>query len=528
MNDEITPIDNENIFRPADDVDTDAQLQKELDEALGDSSLMDLMDTAAEKRPARRSGGGGSEIQAGTVLAIQDDTILVELSPKAQGILPVKQFEDEPVPAEGDVVEFTVEGYNDGEGLWMLSRQGAILAATWETIEVGREVEGRVTGHNKGGLELTVNGIDAFMPVSQIERFGGVEDMSQYVGQKLQCRIVEIDSSRDSLTVSRRALLDAQAERDKETLFETLQEGAIVAGVVRNIMPYGAFVDIGGADGLLHVRDMSHARVEKPEDVVSVGQDVKVAVLKVDRENQKIGLGLKQAMPDPWDAAPVQFPVGEVATGRVTKLMNFGAFVELTEGVEGLVPISELTFERRIAHPKEVVSEGDVIKVLVMSVDVDRKRISLSLKQVGDDPWTGAAVRWPEDSVVEGVVTRTTEFGAFVQLVPGVEGLVHISELSEHRVNRVAEVVREGQSVQAKVVSVDEEKRRVSLSIKQLITADDYVPPAEDGDDQPAEPPKKRKVPLKGGLGGAGPLIPMPEPETPAEDTDGSGRKEES
>jgi len=510
MNDEITPIDNENIFRPADDVDMDAQLQKELDEALGDSSLMDLMDTAA-KRPARRSGGGaGSAVQAGAVLAIQDDTILVELSAKAQGILPVKQFEDQPLPAEGDIVEFTVEGYNDSEGLWMLSREGAILAATWETIEVGKEIEGRVTGHNKGGLELNVNGIDAFMPVSQIERFGGVEDMSEYVGQKLQCQIVEIDSSRDSLTVSRRALLDAQAEVDKEALFENLQEGAIVTGVVRNIMPYGAFVDIGGADGLLHVRDMSHARVEKPEDVVSIGQELKLSVLKVDREEKKIGLGLKQAMPDPWDSAAVQYPVGEIVSGRVVKLMNFGAFVELAPGVEGLVPISELTFERRVAHPKEIVNEGDVIKIRVMSVDLDRKRISLSLKQVGDDPWVGAAVRWAPDSIVEGVVTREAEFGAFVQLTPGVEGLVHISELSEQRVNRVGEVAREGETITAKVISVDEEARRISLSVKQLATSDDYALSAED-DDQPAREPKKRKTPLKGGLGGGGLLIEMPE-----------------
>ena len=509
MNDEITPIDNENIFRPADDVDMDAQLQKELDEALGDSSLMDLMDTAAA-RPARRSGGAGSAIQAGAVLAIQDDTILVELSAKAQGILPVKQFDDQPLPAEGDIVEFTVEGYNDSEGLWMLSREGAILAATWETIEVGKEVEGRVTGHNKGGLELNVNGIDAFMPVSQIERFGGVEDMSEYTDRKLQCQIVEIDSSRDSLTVSRRALLDAQAEVDKEALFENLQEGAVVNGVVRNIMPYGAFVDIGGADGLLHVRDMSHARVEKPEDVVSIGQELKLSVLKVDREEKKIALGLKQAMPDPWDSAAVQYPVGEIVSGRVVKLMNFGAFVELTPGVEGLVPISELTFERRIAHPKEIVNEGDVIKIRVMSVDLERKRISLSLKQVGDDPWVGAAVRWAPDSIVEGVVTREADFGAFVQLTPGVEGMVHISELSEQRVNRVGEVAREGETITAKVLSVDEEARRISLSIKQLATSDDYALSAED-DDQPAREPKKRKTPLKGGLGGGGLLIEMPE-----------------
>ncbi|MCP4379806.1 MAG: S1 RNA-binding domain-containing protein, partial [bacterium] len=396
MNDEITPIDNENIFRPVDNVDMDADLQKELDEALGDSSLMDLMDAAEQKTPARRSSTAGSDVQSGTVLAIQDDAILVELSAKAQGLLPVKQFEGQDLPAEGDIVEFTVEGYNNSDSLWMLSREGAILAATWETIEVGKDVEGQVTGHNKGGIELNINGIDAFMPVSQIERFGGVEDMSQYVGQKLQCKIVEIDNSRSnsSLLVSRRALLDAQAEVNKEELFETLQEGAIVNGTVRNIMPYGAFVDIGGADGLLHVRDMSHARVEKPEDVVSVGQEITVSVLKVDREEKKIALGLKQAMADPWESAQVQFPIGDVVSGRVVKLMDFGAFVELTPGVEGLIPISEMTFERRINHPKEIVSEGDVTKIRVMSIDLDRKRISLSLKQVGDDPWVGAAVRW--------------------------------------------------------------------------------------------------------------------------------------
>ena len=523
MTDEIKPINNDNIFRPADDVDADAALQKELDEALGDSSLMDLMDAAEENKPKRRSSSAGSDIQSGAVLAIQDDAILIELSAKAQGLLPAKQFEGEGLPAEGDIVEFTVEGYNNNDGLWMLSRKGAILAATWETIEVGKDVEGRVTGHNKGGIELDVNGIEAFMPVSQIERFGGVEDMSQYVGQKLQCRIVEIDTSRtnNSLLLSRRALLDAQAEQDKEALFETLQEGAIVQGVVRNIMPYGAFVDIGGADGLLHVRDMSHARVEKPEDVVSMGQELKLSVLKVDREEKKIALGLKQAMPDPWESASVQFPVGDIVSGRVVKLMDFGAFVELTPGVEGLVPISELTFERRVNHPKEIVNEGDVIKIRVMSIDLDRKRISLSLKQVGDDPWVGAAVRWAPDSIVEGVVTKEMDFGAFVQLTPGVEGMIHISELSEQRINRVGEVAREGETIKAKVLSVDEEARRISLSVKQLTssTGDEYGYPSED-DDTPARPPKKRKTPLKGGLGGGGLLIQMPEglPEGPDDD----------
>jgi small subunit ribosomal protein S1 len=227
-------------------------------------------------------------------------------------------------------------------------------------------------------------------------------------------------------------------------------------------------------------------------------------------------------MPDPWEAASVQFPVGDIVSGRVVKLMDFGAFVELTPGVEGLVPISELTFERRINHPKEIVNEGDVIKIRVMSVDLDRKRISLSLKQVGDDPWVGAAVRWAPDTVIEGVVTKEMEFGAFVQLTPGVEGLIHISELSQQRINRVGEVARQGETIKAKVLSVDEEARRISLSVKALETSNEFAYSSED-DDQPAPPPKKRKTPLKGGLGGGGLLIQMPEglPEGPeGEDED--------
>ena len=216
-------------------------------------------------------------------------------------------------------------------------------------------------------------------------------------------------------------------------------------------------------------------------------------------------------MPDPWEAASVQFPVGDIVSGRVVKLMDFGAFVELTPGVEGLVPISEMTFERRINHPKEIVSEGDVIKIRVMSVDLDRKRISLSLKQVGDDPWVGAAVRWAPDSIIEGVVTREADFGAFVQLTPGVEGMIHISELSEQRIDRVGKVAREGENIKAKVLSVDEEARRISLSVKQLSAPssdDDYT---YSPDDQAARPAKKRKTPLKGGLGAGGLLIQMPE-----------------
>jgi len=471
----------------------DPELQRELDEALGGASLEDLLDAEAA---AQR--GGAEEIRSGKVVAIHGDDIFVDLGGRSEGVLTADQFREEGPPAVGDVIEVVIEGYDENDGLLMLSRQGAVQAATWETLEEGAIVEGRVTGHNKGGLELTINGIRAFMPISQIDILR-VEDLAPYVNQKFQCEVVELDRREENVVVSRRAVLERQAAQRREELFGSLAEGQVVPGVVRSIMPYGAFVDIGGVDGLLHIADMSHGRIEDPSQIVAEGQQLEVKVLKINREERRISLGLKQILPDPWDGAETKWPADEVVTGRVTRLMDFGAFVELEAGVEGLIPISEFTFERRIAHPREMISEGDTVKVRVMSLDLERKRISLSLKRVGDDPWMGASVRWPAESVVSGRVTRLADFGAFVELTPGVEGLIHISELSNARVRSVADVVREGSTVQAKVLSVDEDNRRISLSIKQLASMPEYTGPARD-ESEPAKPTGKRKRPLKGGL----------------------------
>ncbi len=472
----------------------DASLQRELDEALGDLSIEDILD--AEQKTEKRAGakGEGEGVRRGTVVAIQGDDIFVDMGGRSEGLLPASQYEDEALPAVGDTVDVTIEGYDQTNGLLVLSRQGAVLAATWETLEEGQAVEGRVTGHNKGGLELTINGIRAFMPVSQIEIFR-VEELAPYVDQRLQCEVVEVDRAENNVIVSRRALLDREAAAKAEKLWETLAKGQVVPGVVRSIMPYGAFVDIGGVDGLLHIRDMAHSRVEKPEDVVAEGQNLKVMIVSVDREERKIALGLKQILADPWDGAAGKWSEGDVATGTVKNLADFGAFVELEEGVEGLIPMGEMSFERRIHHASEVVNPGDVVKVRIMSVDTERKRISLSLKRVGDDPWMGASVRWPQDEIVEGTVTRLADFGAFVELAPGVEGLVHISEMSHNRVRSASEVVREGQTVAVKVIDVDEEQRRIALSIKgaggaEYAAAEEAAP----------EPQRKRKKPLKGGL----------------------------
>jgi len=496
----IRKQDRENIHRT--DAPLDAALQRELDEALGGMSIEEMLDA---EQPAPDRPGKAPGVRVGKVIDIQRDDIFVDFGGKSQGVLQAVQFGDDPLPGIGDEVEVVVERYDESEGLLILSREGAVVAATWGSIQPGQVVEAFVTGANTGGLELKFNGIRGFMPMSMID-IGRIEDTSPYMQTKMMCEIIEIDRRRKSVTLSRRKVLEAQAAEMRQQVLGELAEGKVVPGTVRSIMPYGAFVDLGGVDGLLHVSDMSYSRVEKPEDVVHVGQKVEVMILKLDRENDRISLGLKQVQPDPWTAAAEKWPEGELVSGRVTRLADFGAFVELEPGVEGLVPISEMSFEKRIKHPSEVIKEGDTPQLRVLKVDPQRKRISLSIKRVGDDPWVGASVRWPVDSVAEGVVTRFESFGAFVELAPGVEGLVHVSEVSEHRVRHASEALRDGQLVQAKVLSVDEAQRRISLSVKALRTDPNFTGEGL-GDDgasqaQATKPAKKRKTPLRGGLDG--------------------------
>lgn len=479
------------------DLNSDAdELQRELEEALGSMNLGSLME-ADEPVPAAAAAPG---VKRGRVVSVEKNDIFVDMGGKSQGILPAEQFEDEPPPRVGDVIEVMIEGYDSAEGLLKLSRKGAVSAATWQSLEEGQIVEGRVTGHNKGGLELDIDGIRGFMPISQIELFRADDNLAPYTNQRLKCEVVDIRRDERSVVVSRKAVLQREAEQAKREMFESLREGTVVEGVVRTIMPYGAFVDIGGVDGLLHIGDMAYTRVNDPKDVVKEGQKIQVMILKIDRDDRKIGLGLKQVMPDPWSDVEVKYPPGAMVSGRITRLEGFGAFAEIEPGVEGLIPISEMTYERRIGHPREVVKEGDVMNLSVLNVDPAQRRISLSIKQAGPDPWEGASVRWPVDSVVEGVVKRITDFGAFVEVTTGVEGLLHISEISEDRIRRVEDVLKVGDTVQAKVLEVDEERRRMSLSIRQLKMMPDYTGEPAAAPPESQRPAKKRKKPLKGGL----------------------------
>jgi len=455
---------------PAGSPNASANLEKEIADALGDFSVMDMMDEdpAPETAPTPVAHAGDVTMAKGRIAAIHDEDVFVDLDGKHQGIVPLNQF-DKP-PELGTDMEFVVEGVLGDEGLVKLSRQGAVEKATWQSLERGMTVEGKVSGSNTGGLELKIAGQRAFMPASQID-FNRVESFNDWLGQTLKCQVTELDRRAKRIIVSRRAVLEAEREAEKKKLLENLEVGQQLEGTVRSIQPYGAFVDLGGIDGLVHVSDMAYQRVNKPEEVVQVGQTVTVKVLKIEDGGERIALGMKQVGPDPWDAAPHKYTPGQTITGTVTKLTNFGAFVEVEPGIEGLIPMGEMSWQH-VAKPSQVVQKGQSVTVKLLDIDADKQRMSLSLKQLSEDPWQNVDANYPVDETVKGTVTRTTDFGAFVELEPGVEGLIHISQLSDKRIDKVEHAVKEGQEVEAKVLDVDRKQRRISLSIKALIAPD--------------------------------------------------------
>jgi len=443
-------------------------LEQEIAEALGDVSMMDLVGEEESVMPATPdplAQAGDHAMAKGRIVAIHEDDVFVELGGKSQGIVPLTQFEKP--PEIGSTMEFIVEGLLGDEGLVKLSRQGAVEKATWQSLQRGMVIEAHVSGSNTGGLELKVAGQRAFMPASQID-LQRVENFTPWLGTNVKCKVIELDKRAKKIVVSRRAVLEEEAKAAREELLGKIEPGQVLEGTVRNIKEFGAFVDLGGIDGLVHISDLSYGRVKKVEEVVNVGDKVRVKVLKIEKDGERISLGMKQVEPDPWDAVQVKYHAGDTVTGRVTKLTNFGAFVELEPGIEGLIPMGELSWDR-VARPSQIVQEDQQVTVKVLEVDAKRQRIGLSLKQLGEDPWVGVEAEFAPDTEVEGTVTRTAEFGAFVELKPGVEGMIHISELSDKRTEKVEHAVKPGQTVKAKVLSVDPKQRRIGLSIKALI-----------------------------------------------------------
>ncbi len=492
------PADTPSALDP--DVSRGLDLTPEEEEALAEMSMFDVADTAD---PSSAPAEGAETVIRVKIVKVHRDDVFVELGGKAEGVVPRTQFkggEDEPV--EGRIIDVVFDRYDRESNLQIFSREGAARIASWESLKPGLVVEGRVSGMNKGGLEIDLKGIRGFMPASHCD-VDRTFDISNLIGDVVRCQVLEVDRREKNVLVSRRKVQEAEFMAARKQLLTELAEGQLRQGVVRNVMDYGAFVDLGGVDGLLHVSDMSWSQVDKPGDVVHVGQRVDVKVLKIKQGEEgklRISLGLKQAMPDPWANVERDFPVGTSLKARVVRLVDFGAFAEVTQGVEALIPVSEMSWGR-VHRPKDLLSVGEMVDVVVIRLEPEKRRMALSMKQAAPDPWDGVAAEFPAEAVVTGRVTKTADFGAFVELRPGVEGLIHISELAEGHVRRPTDVVHPGQDVQVKILGVDMEHRRISLSIKALAAA----PPAEAPPEVAStKPVKKRKKPLRGGYGTEG------------------------
>ena len=424
------------------------------------------------------------EIRTVSVVNVTADGVVVDLGFKSEGLVPLVEFtneQGEPTIEPGAAIEVLLEGSQARDGYIPCSSEGAHRLRLWEEVDNAccdqRKVRCRVVGRIKGGFEVEINlsgahpgrrPLSAFLPGSHVD-LRPVRHWEGFLNRELDCRVLKINRRRGNILVSRRQLLEEEQVQRQKLLDEVLKDGAVLTGTVKNITDYGAFVDLGGLDGLLHITDISYRRLSHPSEAVSPGDEIQVKVLKVDREKQRISLGMKQLEPDPWLDAQKKYPVGERVRGRVSKLMDFGAFIELEPGVEGLIHISEMSWTKRIRHPKEILKVDDWVEAAVLDVQLPEQRISLGLRQTQPDPFQRAAVRYPDGSVVKGRVRSLTDFGAFIELEPGVEGLVHKSELSwDKKARRPSEVLKRGQEVQVKVLKTDVGNRRLSLSLKDL------------------------------------------------------------
>ena len=460
------------IEEPADDQDLD-----------GHSSFADAL-SAFERSHTHRAATKQLE---GTVVSLTADQVVLDIGYKTEGVLPRSIFENNAEAVKpGDAFAVSITGRNE-EGYYQLTRFRVAQPRDWSALERAFAekvaVAGTVTAVIKGGLSVDI-GVRAFMPASR----SGTRDAAELealVGQQINCRITKLDVTDEDVVVDRRAVLEEQARGELESRRAALQPGSTVTGTVRTLMPYGAFVDIGGVDGLLHISDISLSRVAKPEDVLSVGQELTLRILKIDPETKKISLGLKQLEADPWTTAPARLLPGQRVSGVVTRLMDFGAFVEIEPGLEGLIHISEMSWAKKVRHPSDLLKVGDRVDAVILSVKPEEKRIALGLKQALADPWLEVERKFPAGSQVEGPVTKIMNFGAFIQIAEGVDGLVHISEIvADRRINHPRDALREGQRVQALVLAIDSEKRQIKLSMKQLIptSIDEYIAEHKVGD----------------------------------------------
>ncbi len=427
----------------------------------------------AEDKAAASAAMEEDKVLTGTVIKISDKYVVVDIGLKSEGLIPKEQVLDhagEPKLAVGDAVEVVVER-EDFEGAYLVSYEKAQRHRLWDQLEKAAAdktpVTGTVLSRVKGGLTVDI-GVKAFLPGSQVE-IRPVRNLDTYLGTQLDVRVIKLNKKRGNVVISRKEILEEEQNARKSVTLETLEESAILTGVVKNLTDYGAFVELGGLDGLLHITDMSWGRLTHPRDLVQVGDEIQVKVLKFDKDKHRVSLGFKQLTPDPWLDAIERYPIGAHVKGRVLSVTDYGAFVELEQGIEGLVHVSEMTWSKRMKHPSKMVKPGDEVETIILAVNPNDRRISLGMKQLQDNPWEQLENKYPIGATVEGRVRNLTDFGAFIEIEDGIDGLVHVSNLSwTKRIKHPSEVLKKGEKVKAIVLGVEPENRRLSLGVKQL------------------------------------------------------------
>ncbi|MGI8981047.1 MAG: 30S ribosomal protein S1 [Pirellulaceae bacterium] len=420
-----------------------------------------------------------NKIVEGRILRVADGMVMIDIGFKSEGSISLNEWDEgEEPPQVGQLVRVLIEDLEDEQaqlddsGMVRISKRKAAKQDQWEDmmkrVKEGDIVTGVATRKIKGGLLVDITGVNVFLPASQVD-IRRPSDIGDYIGRTVQCEVLKIDAARRNIVVSRRSLIEKQRETDRETLLSGLTIGDVRKGVVKNIAEFGAFVDLGGIDGLLHITDMSWERIGHPTEMVAIDQELEVKVLHIDREKKKIALGLKQLLSNPWENVVDKYPVGTVVKGSVVNVMSYGAFVKLEPGIEGLVHISEMSWTRRVNHPSELVNIGDEISVVILGVDKEGQQLSLGMKQTQENPWTRVADKYPVDALVEGKVRNLTNYGAFIELEEGIDGLLHVSDMSwTRKISHPSEMLEKGQAVKCKILSVDQERRRIALGLKQL------------------------------------------------------------
>jgi small subunit ribosomal protein S1 len=439
------------------------------DEDAGDPAALEAMLSMYEQSMHNLEEG---EILKGRVLRVNENEVVVDIGFKSEGIIPLEEFSDSEAVKVGDEVDVFLEKMENQDGLVVLSKQRADFVKVWDRVkdaaEKGEVVEGRLVRKIKGGAVVDLFGVEAFLPGSQIA-LRPPQSVESLMNQTLAFKIIKLNKRRRNIVVSRRLVLEEERASAKEEIIKSLEVGQIREGYVKNITDFGAFIDLGGIDGLLHITDISFGRIKHPSEVLSVGEKLKVKVLSFEPERERISLGLKQLQEYPWERVEEKYPVGTKVRGRVVSITEYGAFVELEKGVEGLIHISEMSWTKHIRHPNKLLTEGQEIECMVLKVDKENEKVSLGLKQIEPDPWLTLDERFPLGLIISGKVRNLTNFGAFVELEDGIDGLVHISDMSwTRRINHPSEILKKGQQVEVKVLSIDKEKRRISLGLKQV------------------------------------------------------------